>query len=110
MSWLIINAAAGRSKNSYVLVFCYQLSDRRNVHFKDVRSKLFDGEGQPLGGSSVTSRLVNNIHSLLSPSTNQTQEETELPGKFVGSFGESAMLSWSQPYLTLLFPMIFSSS
>ena len=62
-------------------LFFLQLSDRRNVMFRDKMADLFNGEGQIVGGEASTSRLLHSARGGKSRG-DKLQQETELPGQW----------------------------
>ena len=61
----------------------FQLTDKRDVYFKDRLSEGFTGVGQVLGGDTKPSRLVpSNLNKSRSAQTD-LKEESTLPGTFL---------------------------
>lgn len=61
-----------------------KVTDRREVHFKDDRSNIFQGPGVILGGDSKPSRLVpSSVHDHTEPAQRQ-KETSQRPGRRVG--------------------------
>ena len=59
------------------------MTDKRNVHFKDRMSEVFQGSGQVLGGEKKPSRLVpSNINksSNTDPDPERYEDVSNIPG------------------------------